>query len=210
MKAVLLHGPAIDASRKKLSEIKDKFEPENIMVFEKGAEPAEILTSLRSQSLFDGDRLIILENPSEGFNNYTLHPNPLTLVLWFDHEIDTKNFKGDVLFFPEAKEVSVFPFLDLLGQRDKRAFLALDKLKRAGYDSQYLITMILYLLRNLVAKPKGVKDFVKNKNAKMRINFAPDQLVNLYKSVLETDFKIKSGLLDEPQAEFLLVNSFLH
>lgn len=209
MKAVLLHGPAIDASRKKLSEIRNKFAPESVMVFEKGAELAEILTNLKSQSLFDGDRLVILENPQEGFIVDSF--DSLILVLWFDHEIDGKKWpQADVLFFPEAKEVSVFPFLDLLGQRDKRAFLELDKLKRAGYDSQYLITMILYLLRNLVATPKGAKDFVKNKNAKMRINFAPDQLVNLYKSVLETDFKIKSGLLDEPQAEFLLVNSFLH
>ncbi|MBI2018027.1 hypothetical protein HYS92_03165 [Candidatus Daviesbacteria bacterium] len=145
MKAVLLHGPAIDASRKKLSEIKQKFNPENIVVFEEGTETGEILTNLQSDSLFAGERLVIAENLPEDFINYTLLIIHYTLVLWFDHEVDTKNFKGEVFFFPEAKEVSVFPFLDFLGNKDKKAFLELEKLKQ-NYDNQYLITMILYFV----------------------------------------------------------------
>lgn len=209
MKAVLLHGPAINSSRQKLLQIKQKFDQESVIVFEKEVELTEILTNLQSQSLFGGDRLIIWENPPEDFINYTLYSNPYTLVLWFDHEIDAKKYpKAEVLFFPEAKEISVFPFLNYLGNRDKKAYLELDKLKQE-YDSQYLITMILYLLRNLVATPKGAKDFVKNKNARMRKNFSEEKLINMYQFVLNTDFKIKSGLLETVQAEFLLVNKFI-
>lgn len=211
MKLLLLHGPAINSSRQKLLQLKKKFDPESVIVFEKGAELTEILTNLQSQSLFGGDRLVVVENPPEDFINYTLYPNHYTLILWFDREIDTKNWRdAEVLFFPEAKEVSVFPFLDFLGNRDKRAFLELDKLKKAGFDFQYLNTMILYLLRNLVATPKGAKDFVKAKFAKMRKNFSEDELVNMYQFVLNTDFKIKSGLIETTQAEFLLVNLFTH
>ncbi len=208
MKAVLLHGPAIEASRKKLSEIKQKFNPENIVVFEEGTETGEILTNLQSDSLFAGERLVIVENPPEDFINYTLYPNLYTLAIWFDHEVDTKNFKGEVFFFTEAKEVSVFPFLDFLGNKDKKAFLELEKLKQT-YDNQYLITMILYLLRNLSCTPKSAKEFVKRKNEKMRKNFSQEELTNLYQSILEIDFKIKSGLLDNAQAEFSLVHLFL-
>ena len=209
MKAVILHGPAIDASRKKLSELKKKFNADSVVTFEEGTEIGEILTNLQSQSLFGDERLIIVENPPEDIFNYSLNAINYTLVLWFDHEIDPKNFKGEVFFFPEAKEISVFPFLDFLGTRDKRAYLELKKLKQ-NYDSQYLITMILYLLRNLSCTTKNAKEFVKNKNAKMRKNFTADELVDLYKSVLNTDFKIKSGLLETMHADFLLVNLFLH
>ncbi|MBI2335067.1 hypothetical protein HYU96_04715 [Candidatus Daviesbacteria bacterium] len=206
MKTVLLHGPGITSSRQKLSEIRKKFNPEEVIIFEEGSEIKDILTNLQSQSLFGGERLIVVENPPEDFS---FDSSDLTLVLWFDHEIDTKHFKGDIFFFPEAKEISVFPLLDFLGQRDKKAYLELDKLKQ-NYDSQYLITMILYLLRNLVATPKMAKDFVRRKNEKMRKNFSTDELVNLYQFVLTTDFKIKNGLMDETQAQFLLVNAFLH
>lgn len=211
MKQLLLHGPAIVSSRKKLSEIKKKFEQDNIIVFEQGTDTGQILTNLQSGSLFGGERLVILENCPEDFTPLTHTTNPLTLIFWFDHEIDTKKYPNtEILFFPEGKEISVFPFLDYLGNKSNNAFLELDKLKKVGFASQYIITMILYLLRNLVATPKGAKDFVKNKNARMRKNFSESELINTYQFVLNTDFKIKSGLIEEAQAEFLLVNLFLH
>lgn len=207
MKLLVLHGPAIQISRKKLSEIKQKFDPSSVVIFEKGADPQDILASLQTVSMFSEDRLIIWENPPEDLQPYTVYPNPYTLILWFDHEIKTK-YKGEMLFFPEAKEVSVFPFLDLLGNRDKKAFVELDKLKKAGFDTQYFITMIFYLLRSLVATPKNAPEFVKRKNAKMRANFSMTELTKLYKFILETDFKIKSGLLNNDQAQYLLVAQF--
>lgn len=211
MKQLLLHGPAINSSRKKLSEIRSKFDPNNVVVFDNDADIEKIKAALMTESLFNGEKLIILENPAENIiYNLSLVTSHLSLVMWFDHEIDTKNWKdAEVLFFPEAKEISVFPFLDYLGNKDQKAFLELYKLKKAGFDFQYLNTMFLYLLRNLVATPKGAKDFVKNKNARMRKNFSGGELVNLYYFILKTDFKIKSGLLETAQAEFLLVNLFL-
>lgn len=218
MKLHLLHGPAIASSRKKLIEIKQKFDPTNVVVFEEGSDIKDIADNLVSTSLFAGERLVILENPSEDlvFDSSLITHNS-SLIIWFDHEVSekkpifewVKKEEGEILYFPEAKEISVFPFLDYLGNRDKRAFLEMDNLKKAGYDIQYLITMIFYLLRNLVSTPKTAKDFVKNKNLKMRANFSQEELVSLYKFVLELDFKIKSGLLGTQQAEFLLVNKFL-
>lgn len=211
MKLLVLHGPAIEASRQKLLDLRKKIPVDNVIYFDKEVGEKDVAAALQTTSLFEGERLVIWENPPENFIDYTLYPNPYTLVFWFDHEIDSKPWNNaEVLFFPEAKEVSVFPFLDFLGSRDKRAFLELDKLKKAGFDFQYLNTMILYLLRNLVVTPKGAKDFVKNKNARMRKNFSDGELVNLYYFVLKTDFKIKSGLLETGQAEFSLVNLFTH
>lgn len=221
MKQLILHGPAISASRKKLIEIKKKYDPNDVVVFEKEADSADILASLQTVSLFSENRLVIVENPAEDLMtqlSIVNFPLSITLVLWFDHEMN-KFFasqikkipqSAQVFFFPEAKEASIFPFLDKLGSKDKGGFLEMAKLKKAGLDTQYLITMILYLLRNLVATPKGAKEFVKNKNGRMRKNFSPEELVNLYKYVLEVDFKIKSGVIEPVQAEFLLVNMFTH
>lgn len=215
MKLLLLHGSAKTASRKKLIESKLKFDTNNVIIFEEGSNIQNILGVLVTSSLFEEERLIILENPAEDFTDYPLIHNPYTVILWFDHEVSEKKpimqwakANGQVLYFPEGREISAFPFLDKLAARDKNAYLELDKLKKAEYDTQYLITMIFYLLRNLVATPKTAKDFVRNKNAQMKKNFSAEEITKLYKDVLEIDFKIKSGLLEKDHAEFLLVNLF--
>jgi DNA polymerase III delta subunit len=212
MKLLLLHGPAIDSSRKALSEIKNKFDPGSIVVFEKGADPKQIMDSLQTVPLFGEEQLIILENSSiDPSTLITENSEPITLLLWFDKEVDIKKFPNvKVMFFPEAKEVSVFPFLDYLGNKNKAAFTELEKLKKAGFESQYFITMVLYLLRNLIATPTKAGDFVKRKNAKMRENFKEEELISLYKSVLEIDFKIKKGLMETSHADHLLVSRFLN
>ena len=219
MKLLLLHGPGKSGSRNKLINIKGGFDPNSVVVFEEGVNTQDVINNLVSTSLFADERLVVLENPDEHLTFDSFDSSDfLTLILWFEHEVSekkpiygwAKKINGQILYFSESKEISVFPFLDYLGSRDKKAFLEMDSLKKAGYDSQYLITMIFYLLRNLIYTPKTAKDFVKNKNAKMRANFSQEELVDLYKFVLEIDFKIKSGLLDEKGAEFSLVNLFCH
>ncbi len=210
MTPLLLHGPAISASRRKLQELRKKFNPDNIVVFEEGTNVQTILGSLLTPSLFSDQQLIILENPPEDLVNCILHPVSCILILWFDHEIDIKKWPGfEPLFFPEAKEVSVFPFLDYLAAKDQKAFLEMEKLKDAGFDIHYCLTMVFYLLRNLIAAPKNAPDFVKKKLARQRAEFDREKITKLYKDILEIDFKIKSGLLEKPQAEFLLVFEFL-
>ena len=185
------------------------------MVFEEKSDLQVALGSLATSSLFVAEQLMILENPPEDFINFILNPSPLTLILWFDHEVSEKKpimewakKNGQVLFFPESREVSIFPFLDYLAAKDKRAFLEIDKLKKAGFDMQYFITMTFYLLRNLAVTPKNAKPFMREKLAKQRKNFNLEEVTSLYRDILDIDFKIKKGLLEKPQAEFLLVNLF--
>lgn len=227
MKLLLLHGPAINSSRNKLKELRNKFPSDSVMVFEKGEDMGAILTNLQSNSLFEEERLVIVENAPEDFINYTLYPKsdssqasliPCTLALWFDHELSlkksvlewVKKARGEIFFFPEAREVSVFPFLDYLTVKDQKAFLELQKLKEAGFDIQYLITMVFYLLRNLAVTPKNAPQFVKDKLVRQRKNFDLEKITKLYRDIIEIDFKIKSGLLENSQAEFLLVNRFMN
>lgn len=218
MKLLLLHGAGITSSRNKLNEFKKHFEEGSLVVFEEGSNQQDINNNLVSTQLFYDERLIILENPPVDFTGYTINPNPITLLLWFDREIDSKKpvlewvkkINGQILYFPENKEVSVFPFLDLLAEGNKKAYLELEKLKKTDFDIQYFIVMIFYLLRNLVVTPKSAKDFVKNKNARLRVNFPKERITKLYRAILETDFKLKKGLIENSQVEFLLVDLFTH
>ena len=61
----------------------------------------------------------------------------------------------------------------------------------------------------MVATPKRAPDFVRTKLQRQRKNFTEAKITQLYKDLLEIDFKIKSGLMEIPQAEFLLINRFL-
>lgn len=224
-KLVLLHGPARVASRKKLLDLKQKFEVNDVVTFEEGSSIKEIADNLVSTSLFSDERLVILENPPEDFTNYTLYPNPLgaaassayTLILWFDHELSDKNtilkwikeHQGEILNFEESKETSVFPFLDLLAAGNIKAFSEMKKLKDAGYDIFYFNTMVIYLLRNLMNTPKNVPYFVADKLQRQRTRLNKKKIVSLYKDILGFDFKLKNGLIESPQAEFFLVNKFM-
>lgn len=214
-KLALLHGPAITNSRKKLSGLKDTFKG-NVLVFGKGTDPQTILAHLMTPTLLDGEQLIILENPPEDFVfDSSLITDHSSLIFWFDHEISEKKLlmgwlkkqSAEILFFPESREKSVFPFLDLLGNQDKKAYLELAKLRTAGFDLQYFITMVFYLLRSFINPNPKAPTFAKQKLIKQRQNF-PD-LAKIYQQILELDFKVKSGLLEDGQAEFQLVNTFL-
>lgn len=222
MKLLLLHGVGITSSRKKLLEIKKKFDSGSVMVFEKGSYYGEILAYLQTVSMFDENRLVVVENPQDDFildsrpalpagRLLTLDSNA-TLAIWFDHELKKLPDKVnglEILFFPEAKEISVFPFLDMLANKNPKAYLELEKLKKGGFEIQYIITMVFYLLRSLAVTPKNAPEFVKRKLARQRENFPKEKIKDLYKFVIETDFKIKKGLMETDQAEFLLVNRFL-
>lgn len=217
MTLLLLHGPAISSSRKKLVDIKQKFDQNSVVVYEEGADLEVVLGNLATPGLFSDQQLIILENPPEDFINYTLNPSPYTLTLWFDHEVGKKPViewvrknKGQILYFPESREVSVFPFLDCLAAKDKKAFLQMQKLKDGGFDIHYQLTMVFYLLRNLVVTPANAPDFVRKKLIRQRAGFSLERITDLYKDLLEIEFKLKSGLLEKSQAEFLLVNKFIY
>lgn len=224
MKLQLLHGPANSSSRKKLISIASGFEKSNTVIFESGTEIQTILGNLMTNSLLVEEQLFILENPSEDFTNYSLTPIPYpdkvgtsstySLVFWFDHEVSekkpiyqwVKKSRGEIIFFPEGKETSIFPLLDYLAIGDKKAFLEIKKLRE--FEIHYIITMIFYLLRSLVVTPKNTPLFVKNKLERQRKILTLERLKRLYKDVLEIDYKLKSGLLDREQSEFLLLNLF--
>lgn len=219
MKLLLLHGPGKIGSRAKLLDLKHNFDPNNVVVLEGDISAQTVLGNLATLPFLSENRLIILENPGENLIvNLPDIPSSITLAIWFDHEVNEKKnifqfikeSNGEILFFPESKEISIFPFLDSLGIKDRQAFVQLNKLKDGGMETQYMITMLFYLLRSLVMETKTSHEFIRKKILKQKTNFPSEKIIELYRFILEIDFKIKKGLIENLHAEFLLVNRFLN
>lgn len=218
MRLLLLHGPGIINSRNQLIIIKKQFNEDSISVWEDKFNFSELINHLMTPALFSDKRLVILEKPSEEYN-YTQLPKiaDLTLVLWFDKELGVKSkilsyvkaSMGEVKVFSEKQEATIFPFLDSLGNQDKKAFIELAKLKTQGIDTHYLITLIYYLLRNLVCIPQNAPSFVQKKMESQKANFKLEELINIYNNILNVDYKLKAGLIEKDQAEFYIINQFL-
>lgn len=216
MKLLLLHGNA-KVSRERLIEEKNKFSLNDVTMVDGGISFKEIIGALSTIQMFE-ERVFIVENPGADFIlDSSFLTSTSSLILWFDHDVSkkpileqVKKLNGQVVFFPEPKQVSVFPFLDLLAQKDKLSFVELNKLKLSGCDIFYLITMVFYLLRSLAVTPKNAPPFVVQKLDKQRKNFNLEKVTRLYKEVIEIDFKLKKGLLEKDQAEFLLINKFIN
>ncbi len=204
MNLIFLHGPAISASRAHLSRLKAGFNVDNILVLEKNTSIGSLILAVSNNSLFAQERLVIIENPGDdlALDNLVI-PEEVSLVLWADHEVSqTKQvmksiraLKGQITYYSEAKETSIFPLLDLLAARSNRAYIELAKIKQAGFDLQYIIVMALYLLRKELKLSQS--------------HFSREEIIEFYRLILEIDFRFKSGLLDADEAEFELIKIFM-
>lgn len=218
MKLLLLHGLGIISSRRFLSSLKGQFESHAITIFDKQVTFSDLQAECQGISLFSEKRLIVVENPPPNLAGENLAiDNTITLVFWCNTELTSKSEllqfvkqnRGEIKLFSEAKEMSVFPLLDLLGSRNNKAFIELQKLKEEKIDFQYILTMMFYLLRTFIQPPAKAPDFIKRKIAKQRELFGGEEITNIYRSLIDLDYRIKSGLIEKNHAEFLAIQLFL-
>lgn len=216
-KILLLHGSAQALLRKRISEIKNGFDSLEVMEISGKVSLDEIILNLSTNLLFSEKRLIILDSQIDEFNLEKIPEDPnLSLVFKFDRQLTSTNKfikqaaqKGaQIILFNEEKEQSIFPFLDLLAEKNPKAFKYLSKLTN-DYGSQYIFTMVFFLLRRLVVSPKNTPPFVQNKLNSQRKNFPKERISMLYKQIIGLDFKLKTGLLDEKNALTLMCNLLL-
>lgn len=219
MKLLILHGSGLSAISSKISEIKKSFDPVSILeISGKETSFSEALIEIGTGGLFSQSRLIILENFDDKIDIEKIPDDEsLTVLLRFTKPLNKSSsllksatkLNVQVLVFEENQEISVFPFLDALGEKNKtKSYQEFEKLYK-GYGGQYILTMIFYLFRRLVTTPKKLPDFVLNKLNKQKRNFGVDELRLLYKAALETDYKFKSGLMDEKLGLTMLVERIL-
>lgn len=206
------------AMSRAISAIKSKFEPMAVSEFNgKSQLIEEALMGVATQDLFSVSRLILLENFTDKTDLSKLTTDSLTTVVLRHNKPLTassillksaREIKAQIQEFSEADEVSVFPFLDLLGEKKPAAFVQFEKVY-SEYGSQYIFTMLYYFFRRMIVTPKKTPSFALQKLERQKNNFPLDKIQTLYQQTLETDFKIKSGLIEEKIGLTLLVEQIL-
>lgn len=219
---IILHGDGLSAISQKISQIKKDFDPVSTTSFS-GKELGfdEALVKFSTPGLFSEKRLVILEDFDLTGGKVDLDKLPeekeLTVVLKASKELtqasvllkQAKKLEAKIFLLRVQDEKSIFPFLDALAERkDVEAYSLFEK-NYDAYGSQYLLTMIFYLLRKFVLKPKNLPGFVLQKMERHKRNFSQEKIKGIYLKVLETDFKIKSGLLEERMGMTLLIERIL-
>ncbi len=214
MKLILVHGNFQDALLKKVAQIKREFDSLAITEIS-DVDPG---FNLSSPNLFSEKRLIILENPDIKIVEKVIEEKDpdLTILIKFSKSLEKSSailkevaqVGGEVLTFDESTQNNIFPFLDLLGSKSKNTFKEFEK-NYSEFGGQYLITMLAYFLRRMIQKPKSSSDFMRQKIEYQKRNFPIKKIELLYKEIIETDFKIKQGFVEEKLGVTMLIQKIL-
>lgn len=218
MPILIYHGNGLIAMSRAVSAIKAKFEQVAISEFNGKTQTIEqVLMGVATQDLFSPSRLILLENFTDKTDITKLTADSsTTVVLRHSKPLaassvllkSAKEIKAQIQEFSEAEEVSIFPFLDLLGEKKPAAFAQFEKVY-AEYGGQYIFTMLYYFFRRMIVTPKKTPSFAMQKLERQKSNFPLEKIQTLYQMTLETDFKIKSGLIEERLGLTLVVQQIL-
>ncbi len=215
---ILIHGNGLTGISKKISEIRKGFDSLSTQEFSgKQIEFDQAIIQFATGGLFVEQRLVILEDFDEKVDLEKLPSNQETaIVLKFTKNLTANSvllkkaveLKAQIFNFTEDGETNIFPFLDALAEKNPKFMGEFDALL-SEWSGQYLLTMIFYMLRRMVQDPKKLPPFVQQRIQKQKQNFPIKKIAELYKTGLETDYKIKSGLMEEKIGMTLLVNQIL-
>ncbi len=213
MKLILIHGSFQEPAFSKLVQIKKDFNPLSI------TESSGSVFNISSLGLFSEKRLIIVENPDLKVLERVIDQtdSELTIVLKFSKLLEKSSpilkkaleIKAEVLTFTEVNQTSIFPLLDLLGNKSQNSFKEFEK-NYSEFGAQYLLTMLAYFLRRMTQKEKSSSDFMRQKIESQKRNFPLNKIEELYREIIETDFKIKQGLLEEKLGLTMLIGKILN
>lgn len=133
--------------------------------------------------------------------------NEINKLLTYSKIINVENI--ELLVKPEI-DLNIFEIVDALGYKNKNKVLNLFKqYLEKGEDENYLLSMFIYQIRNLIRVKAGGKldihPFVVQKSRQQAKNFNWDELKKIYHQLLTIDFDIKTGKTDSKTALELFV-----
>ncbi len=225
----LLHGENVGASRQALLDLKENYSADSVSVFDsKNFDEDEFVRACETPSLLSDRRLVILEGkPSSPPHLLTSPPLPPTvdLAFWIGKELKPSNklFKlvkkagGQISHFKPAIPKHVFGFLDALGYRNKKkSFLELHRLLDQGEAPLYLLKMMVWAARNWLNVKlqtpvvKKMHPFVQRKTKSQAGNFEEEELVGMFRKLLEAEITLKTTQQDPVLVLDLLVGRIVN
>lgn len=211
----LLHGSDTSSSRQALLDLKKNYTPDSINVFDaKNFDPHELVRVCETPAMLSDRRLVILEGKfslSTVNDQLSTVPPTTDLVFWTEEELKpssklvklVRDSGGQIRLFKEKIPKHVFGFLDALGYKNKKkAFLELHRLLDQGDAPLYLLTMIVWQVRNLLrtqsakGKVQSLHPYVFRKLKQQVKNFTADELSEIFRILLDAEVKLKTSRLD--------------
>jgi DNA polymerase III delta subunit len=164
---------------------------------------SQFILQFSTSSMFSEKRLLIVEGKldSKQLTAQALKLTEVDLVVWMAEKLRAndglmglaKELKGTVEFFEEKVDLTVFPFLDGVAGRNRRfALMEYLKLRKAGSEPIYLLTMLVWQFRNLLV-PENASGFVQKKAMEARAKFSFEELRKIYFQLLQIDTALKTG-----------------
>ncbi len=214
----LLHGENLGASRQALLDLKKNYSSDSISAFDaKKIDVDEFVRVCETPSMLSDRRLVILEGKIQlSTINYPLSTIPSTtdLLFWVGEGLkpsnkllkQVKELGGQIRVFKDVVPKHVFGFLDALGYKnEKRAFLELHRLLDQGEAPLYLLKMMVWEARNLLnvkclpasgGSKLKMNPFVRRKTQSQVENFEEEELVEIFRKLLEAEVSLKTTQLD--------------
>lgn len=222
---ILLHGENVSSSREALIDLKRNYSPDSVSVFDtKKFDEDKFARVCETPSMFAERRLVVVEGkpPTIQPFSHLAMSSSTDVVFWLGEQLKSSNklFKlvkdldGQVRHFRPTIPKHVFGFLDALGYKNKKkALLELHRLLEQGESPVYLLTMIVWQVRNLLKvkseklKVKGFHPYVLRKLRSQVNNFEEEELVGIFRGLLDTEVNLKTTQLDPELVLDQLVNS---
>lgn len=217
----IFHGEHTPSSYEAVQKEKEKYKgKEQITLNGDSLTRADLEVALTGNTLFSEEKIIIIEGllsarPSKRKDEaieYISKEEETAILLYDDKEVSAVQLKK----FPKVKATnfkppqSIFTFVDGISKENKKnTILKFHELIK-GEPPEIVYTMIVRQFRNLMlvkeANPKylgGLQPWMMSKYRLQANQFTLNELLILYRKLLDIDYKIKSGLTPLSLSELL-------
>jgi DNA polymerase III delta subunit len=212
----IVHGNDYSKSRKLIINQQKKL-TSNIKIEKDLSEitPKGLFEAASSFDLFGNPPLVVVIIPTGRVTDFERYlkilkkvPRETTIILLAQDKLAKSNLflknapdlKAKVALNQKPPMSNIFKFLDhLFMQNRKGAYQELEKLNEEETEPFFILSMILYGIRNLTHAKFVTDDFlkksgyVKGKVIRQAENFTKDELVGLFELAYQTDKNIKTG-----------------
>lgn len=209
----LIHGEDITSSRKALTEIKEKNDTTEKIIFD-GTKItlSDFVSAADSLSIFNQGRLIIIENflsgilskEKEEMLKYMQNTDiSAQIIFWEQKEVSKTIIKK---YFPKASvilcpvPVYIFKFLDSIGERPLPEVLSMYNSLAKQQEAEFVYSMLIRQWRNLLIANdlgqigfSGMSSWQSGKFIRQAKYFDLQKLISSYRILLSLDQKVKSG-----------------
>jgi DNA polymerase III delta subunit len=195
--------------RLKLQQYLQKYEQYDVsQVASKVVSTAQINDLLRARSMFGSKRLVVVEGKVDAkgvaWDVVGGHDSECDLIVYVEGTVRTNEILykeilergGEIEKCELGSEREIFDYLDAILRRNRaEAIEELEKLFALGKDSVYIHTMLVWQFRQLLA-PGLLKSFMQKKALAARKLYSEEDLIKIYKSLLQIDVHLKTGTGD--------------